>query len=116
MARGFRASGIHCGIKERKDDLALIYSEVPAVGAAVFTRNRIQAAPVKVCRRQIKAKEHQAIIVNSGNANCCTGKRGVTDALKIVSFTAGELKVSTEKVLVASTGIIGRPLPVKKNP
>ena len=113
-ARGFQASGMHCGIKKKKDDLTLIYSVVPAVGAAVFTTNKVQAVPVKISKKHIKAKEHQAIIVNSGNANCFAGKEGVENALKMVSSLAGELKISPEKVLVASTGIIGRPLPVKK--
>jgi len=113
-ARGFQASGIRCGIKKKGEDLALIYSAVPAVGAAVFTTNKVQAAPVKVSGKHIKAKQHRAIVVNSGNANCCTGKRGVTDALKIVSSAACELKVNPEKILIASTGIIGQPLPLKK--
>ncbi len=111
---GFQASGMRCGIKKKGEDLALVYSRVPAVGAAVFTTNKVQAAPVKVSGKHIKARRHRAVIVNSGNANCCAGKKGVTDALKIVSFVAGELKVSPEKVLIASTGVIGRSLPLKK--
>ncbi|NQS99495.1 MAG: bifunctional glutamate N-acetyltransferase/amino-acid acetyltransferase ArgJ [Candidatus Omnitrophica bacterium] len=112
--RGFWASGIHCGIKYKNKDLALVYSEVAAIAAGVFTRNRVQAAPVKVTIAQLKGGQAQAIIVNSGNANCCTGSKGIDDARKICSGVAQKLGINHSQVLVASTGIIGKRLPIAK--
>lgn len=111
--KGFLASGIHCGIKKKSKDLALIYSEVPANTAAVFTTSKVQAAPVLVCKSQMeKSSQIRAILINSGIANACTGDKGLQDAWDIVKDTAGLLDVYEHEVLVSSTGIIGKPLPV----
>ena len=112
-AKGFQAAGIACGIKKKRKDLALIYSEVPAVAAAVFTRNQLQAAPVLVTKEHIRSDAARAIIANSGNANCATGKKGFADARQMASECAGLLGIQPREVLVASTGVIGRPLPMK---
>lgn len=113
--KGFLASGAAAGIKiSGKKDLALLYSEVPAVAAAAFTTNRFQASPVKVSKIHLKNKTHQAIIVNSGNANCANGNIGDRDAVKMAEFTGKALLLDKKAVLIASTGIIGRNLPLKK--
>ncbi len=111
---GFKAAGVHCGIKENRPDLALIYSEVPAVAAGAFTTNKVKAAPVILSQKKIRKGEAQAIVVNSGNANACTGKRGFEDAVKMCELTAKKLAIAPEKVLVASTGVIGEYLPMDK--
>ena len=114
-AKGFLANGLWCGIKKSgKPDLSLIFSSVPAVAAGVFTKNSIVAAPLVVTRKKIKSGWAQAIITNSGNANCFTGKSGLLHAEKMSSLTANLLKVSPSSVLVSSTGIIGKPLPFDK--
>lgn len=109
LPSGFKSNGLRCGIKKSKD-LGLIYSEVPAQAVGFFTTNKIQAAPVKITREHLKNKKAQAIIVNSGNANCLTGRKGIKDALQMAQLTARELGINKEDVLVASTGIIGREL------
>lgn len=115
MCPGFKASGIAAGLKKKnKKDLGLIFSKVPANIAGVFTRNRVKAAPVILDRERIKSGICQAIIVNSGNANCCTGEQGIRDAETMASLTASELGISEDLVLVASTGVIGEPLPIEK--
>jgi len=111
---GFKAAGIHCGIKRNRPDLALIYSEVPAVSYAMFTTNKVKAAPVQVSIRKIRKMRVQAIVVNSGNANACTGQRGLRDAERMAELVAELLGINKEEVLVASTGIIGKPLPMEK--
>ena len=112
---GFKASGINCGLKRNnKKDLALIYSEVPAIAAACFTANRVQSESIRVSKTHLKNNKAQAIIINSGNANCCNGKRGVDDAALMTKLTASGLKLPKEYVLVASTGLIGRLLPIDK--
>jgi len=112
---GFKASGVYGGIKRRgKKDIALIFSEVPARVAGLFTTNRVKAAPVILDIERIKSGKGQAIVANSGNANACTGKRGYSDALKMVRIAAKELGISETLVYIASTGIIGRPLPMDK--
>jgi len=110
--KGFRAGGIHCGIKKRKKDLALIYSEIPAACAGVFTTNQFQAAPVKLSRQVISEGTIQAIIANSGNANAVTGREGKQNALKMAKTAAKALKIATNHTAVASTGHIGTPLPI----
>jgi len=106
---------MYCGIKRSgRKDLALIYSEVPAAAAGVFTSNQYKAAPILVSQKQIKSKSCQAIIANAGNANCGTGKRGIADAYRMVSETAKALKIDSRQVLVTSTGSIGKPLPMNK--
>src|SRR5437773_1325903 len=120
--QGFLASGAFCDIKRigtgkgsekgRKRDLALIVSEVPATVAGMFTTNQVCAAPVKVCIERVKRGTAQAIVVNSGNANACTGKQGLKDALAMTAFLAGALHMPAGHVLVGSTGRIGVPLPM----
>jgi len=113
--KGFLASGVKAGIKKSgRADLALLYSEVSAVAAAAFTTNRFQASPVKVSKAHLKAKDHQAIIVNSGNANCANGRIGDRDALKMTEFIGKALLLDKKEVLVASTGIIGVYMPLEK--
>jgi glutamate N-acetyltransferase/amino-acid N-acetyltransferase len=140
-AKGFLAAGVFCDIKRlgtgrgsnkgRKRDLALIFSEAPAVAAGLFTTNQICAAPVKVCLAHLKKGRARAVVVNSGNANACTGKEGLKDATDMAELTAKALNaqpprapsdttkdfrrltVGVDEVLVASTGRIGVPLPME---
>ncbi len=112
--RDFLAAGVKCGIKKSgKADLGLIVCPGGAKAAAVFTTNKITSAAVEVSKRHIKSATVYAVVVNSGNANACTGKRGVKNAVKMCSETAGYLVVDPHEVLVASTGIIGEQLPMK---
>jgi glutamate N-acetyltransferase / amino-acid N-acetyltransferase len=113
--KGFKAAGIHCGVKKSKKDLALIYSSAPATAAAVFTLNKVQAAPVLVCKEHLlNSKKHHAIVVNSGNANACTGEQGYKDAVLMAKKTANTLNIKPEEVFVSSTGVIGETLPMDK--
>jgi glutamate N-acetyltransferase/amino-acid N-acetyltransferase len=115
ICKGFSFSGIVSGLKKASQkDLGLIYSEVPASIAGVFTKNRVQAAPVLLDRERIKKGLCRAVIVNSGSANCCTGVQGMKDAISETRLAADELNVSEELVLVASTGVIGKPLALDK--
>jgi len=112
-AKGFRASGIHCGVKKAKKDLGLVVSDTPASAATVLTTNRVQAAPVVLVRDQMaRARTFRAIVVNSGNANACTGERGMADARSMVAATAAALNCAAGEVLVSSTGVIGQYLPI----
>jgi glutamate N-acetyltransferase/amino-acid N-acetyltransferase len=113
--KGFKAAGVASGLKKNgTKDLGLIFSEVPATVAGVFTKNLVQAAPVLLDRKRIKSGKCQAIIVNSGNANCCTGEKGMRDAIAMTRFAASQLKIPEDLVLVASTGVIGQGLDTKK--
>ncbi len=112
---GFMFSGISAGIKEGEErDLALFYSVEPATVAGVFTTNRVKAAPVLVDRARVRRGLCQAIIANSGNANACTGERGIHDARSMADATAEALGIPKGLVLVSSTGVIGKPLPMDK--
>jgi glutamate N-acetyltransferase/amino-acid N-acetyltransferase len=112
--RGFLTAGVKCGIKKSgKADLGLIVCPGGAKAAAVFTTNKITSAAVEVSKRHIKSATVYAVVVNSGNANACTGQTGVKNAVKMCSETAGYLVVDPHEVLVASTGIIGEQLPMK---
>lgn len=113
---GFLVSGIRCGIKKKEGakDLALIYSEVPASAAAVFTTNAVKAAPVLLDMERIRSGKGRAIIINSGNANACTGSDGLKVAKEMARGIAETLKLKEESVYVSSTGVIGEPLPVDK--
>jgi len=113
--KGFLASAVNCGIKRSScNDLALLFSEVPAVCAGAFTTNSIRSGSVVLSERQARKGIAQALIVNSGNANCCVGKKEIQDAGRITDSTAKRLDLNKNLVLIASTGIIGRPLPVDK--
>jgi glutamate N-acetyltransferase/amino-acid N-acetyltransferase len=110
---GFRAAGVAAGIKKnQRKDLGLIVCDGPASVAGVFTRNRVQAAPVLLDRERVGLGVCRAVIVNSGNANCCTGADGYRNAVHMARTAAAGLGVPEEQVLVASTGVIGEPLPV----
>lgn len=110
---GFQATGIHSGIKKNgKKDLCVIYSEKPAVSAATFTTNKVKAAPLLMNMEHIQSENTQAIVVNSGNANACTGPKGLEDAMTMGEVTAKALGLSPQEVLVGSTGIIGVPMPM----
>ena len=113
---GFKANAVACGIKKSgKLDLALFYSDIPAKASCEFTANKIQAAPVKINKKYLKDNRfYKAIIVNSGNANCFTGNLGLKDAEETTRALANGLRVNKENVLIASTGIIGRRLPLAK--
>jgi glutamate N-acetyltransferase/amino-acid N-acetyltransferase len=112
---GFMYSGVSAGIKEDGErDLALFYSTTPATAAGVFTTNRVKAAPVLLDRLRIRSGRAQAIIVNSGNANACTGERGMQDARAMGDATAQALRIPRGLVLVSSTGVIGKPMPMEK--
>lgn len=116
LPKGFKASGISCGIKKSgKLDLALFYSELPAYATCLFTNNKMPAAPVILCKSLLKKNNSfKAIIANSGNANCFNGAKGLKDAQAIVGLLANILDTERGSILVASTGIIGRRLPVEK--
>jgi glutamate N-acetyltransferase/amino-acid N-acetyltransferase len=120
--RGFQAAAVFCDIKRigtgkgsekgQKDDLALIVSDVPAAVAGMFTTNQVCAAPVKVSAKNAATKSVRAIVVNSGNANACTGERGMADAQKMTELAGGNLGIEAREVLVCSTGRIGVPMPM----
>jgi glutamate N-acetyltransferase/amino-acid N-acetyltransferase len=114
LARGYRYAGLHCGLRPdpSRRDLALIVSDTPATAAGVFTRNRVVAAPVVVCRERLPAEDARGVVVCSGNANACTGDRGLSDARRMAALAAEGVGCRPEQMLVASTGVIGRPLPM----
>lgn len=115
-ARGFTANGIPCRIKasRKTNDTALIYSEKPCAAAGVFTQNRVKAESVKLTKKNIADGRIQAVIANSGNANCCTGEQGAKTAYKMACLAGNALGVKPEDVAVCSTGVIGSQLPVEK--
>ncbi len=111
--QGIKASGIHCGLKKKNKDLALIYSVVPALSAGTYTTNKAAAAPVFISKKITESSDKvKAIIINSANANACTGLEGHLDALEVQSKCATTLKVKPSEVLVSSTGVIGEKLNV----
>ncbi len=112
---GFKAGGVAAGIKKNGGkDLGLIVSEAPASVAGLFTRNRVQAAPVLLDRQRVVGGVCRAVIANSGNANCCNGEQGMRDALETTEMISRGLQVPAGQVLVASTGVIGACLPMEK--
>ena len=115
-AKGFTANGILCHIKasRKTNDTALVVSEVPCNAAGVFTQNRVKAESVKLCKKNIANGRIQAIIANSGNANCCTGEQGAQNALRMAKSVEKATGVSADDVIVCSTGVIGAQLPVEK--
>lgn len=111
---GFQAAGFTAGIKESgKKDLSFVWSEEPAVAAVSLTQNKFRAAPVDLCAGFIKNDTHRGIIINSGNANACTGDEGMANALEMCELIAKSMDVDTESVFVASTGVIGKQLPME---
>jgi len=112
---GIDAAGVKCGIKkDGSSDLALIYSREPAAAAGVFTTNKFKAAPLIITERHLSNPAIRAIVINSGNANACTGDQGIKDALSTAEIAAGKLDLKIEDVLVASTGVIGHYLPMDR--
>ncbi len=111
--KGFVAAGVHCGIRKNgRRDVAIVRSLEPATGAGMFTINRVQAAPVVVCKEHLASAQPQAVVVNSGNANAATGAAGIAHARATAATAAQVLGIAQEEVLVLSTGVIGQPLPV----
>ena len=114
-AEGFVAGAAHSGIRKvDRLDLAIVHSTTPATGTAVFTSNRLQAAPVVVSREHLARAQPQAVVANSGVANAATGATGLEAARATAAATASKLGVEPEQVLVLSTGVIGAQLPVDK--
>ena len=115
LPKGFLANGIHCGLKKKRKDLSLFYSETKCKCAALFTTNVVKAAPLVLAEQVLNknSKNIRAIIVNSGNANCMTGKRGIKDAQKMAKLSAVTLDISEDSVVVSSTGVIGKPMDMK---
>jgi glutamate N-acetyltransferase/amino-acid N-acetyltransferase len=113
--KGFLFSTVEAAIKKPgRKDLALIYSEVEAGIAGTFTTNKVKAAPVKLDIKKIRSGRGQAIVINSGNANACTGKKGMKDAADMVSLVAKRLNIKPSLVYVCSTGVIGTPMPIER--
>ena len=113
-AQGFAASGVAAGIRRSAPDVALVRSEVPAVGGAVWTTNRVLAAPVLVSQRHLGLAQPQAVVVNAGVANAATGEQGIADAERTAGEAARLLGLHSEEVVVLSTGVIGVPLPMDR--
>ena len=112
---GFKFAGIIAGIKQSgRPDLGLIVADADVPTAAVFTQNRVRAAPVELSEANLKSGVARAIIVNSGNANACTGDKGVFDAAAMAEYAARAIGCDKKRVLVASTGVIGQPLPIER--
>jgi glutamate N-acetyltransferase/amino-acid N-acetyltransferase len=111
-AQGFVASGVHAGIRRSGPDLAIVRSTVPAVGAAVWTTNRVLAAPVIVSKRHLELAEPQAVVINAGVANAATGDAGIADAERTAAVVGQTLALTPEQVVVLSTGVIGVSLPM----
>jgi len=114
LVRGILTAGVSCGIKKNKKDLAIIYSEVECTAAGVFTINPFRAAPVIVSEAHLQDSRAQAIIANSGSANACTGAQGLEDARNMAAIGAEALHIASNRIIVASTGMIGRRLPMDK--
>lgn len=113
--RGFQAAGLHSGVKRKRKDLGLIYCERPAQAAAVYTLNQIVAAPITLTKETLtEAEKVQAVIVNSGNANACTGIAGDEDAKTMQRLTAKAFNINESHVAVASTGVIGEAMPMEQ--
>jgi glutamate N-acetyltransferase/amino-acid N-acetyltransferase len=114
LARGYRFAGVPSGLRSEPNrrDLALIVSDVPASAAGVFTQNRVCAAPVHVCRERLPSADSRGVVVCSGNANACTGQRGLEDARRMTAVAAEVVGCRAEQMLVCSTGVIGRHLPM----
>src|SRR4030081_1208909 len=116
LPAGFRAAGVHCGIKKDAAllDLSLFVSDQPAVAAGVFTTNLVHGAPVKVSRSRLPRATARGVIMNSGNSNACTGEQGIADARWMTAEVAAQLGCHEDDILVCSTGVIGRFLPRDK--
>jgi glutamate N-acetyltransferase/amino-acid N-acetyltransferase len=116
LPKGFRAAGVYTGVKRNPDklDLSLVVSDAPCVAAGVFTQNLVFAAPVKLCRERTPNDAIRAVVINSGNANACTGEQGDRDARSMAAAAASAVDCSEKQVLVMSTGVIGELMPMDK--
>jgi glutamate N-acetyltransferase/amino-acid N-acetyltransferase len=117
LARGYRYAGVPCGLRPAEPDrldLALVVSDAPASAAGVFTQNRVCAAPVRVSRERVPSAEARGVVICSGNANACTGARGLDDARRMAALAAAAAGCRPEQMLVCSTGVIGRHLPMPR--
>ena len=112
-AQGFVASGVQARIRKEKRDLAIVRSVPTATGAAMWTQNRVLAAPVVVSKRHLELAEPQAVVINSGIANAATGAQGEADAIATAEHAAALLGLAPEQVLLLSTGVIGAPMPME---
>lgn len=113
--KGYQAGGLHCGIKRKRNDLGWVFSQVPANAAAVYTTNLFQAPPLKITKESILSSQTiQGVVVNSGNANACTGEEGLTNAYLMRKWFAEQLHLPEELIAVSSTGVIGEQLPIEK--
>src|SRR4051794_5624011 len=110
LATGYRFAAVNCGIRPDPNrlDLALVVSDRPSAAAGVFTQNRVCAAPVQVSRSRVPTAQSRGIVVCSGNANACTGERGLADARRMTEVAAEAIGCPPEQMLVCSTGVIGR--------
>lgn len=116
LPSGYRFSGIHSGLRANEPgrlDLALVVSDRPARAAGVFTQNRVMAAPVHLCRERLPSEDARGVVICSGNANACTGEQGMADARRMTELAAGCIQARPEQMLVCSTGVIGRLLPME---
>ena len=116
VPRGFRLAGVHCGVKKnpQKQDLALIVSDKPAVAVGVYTQNLVYAACVGLNRSRTPSERIRTVVINSGNANACTGERGDRDAQRMGELAAAACGAKADQALVLSTGVIGEFLPMEK--
>jgi glutamate N-acetyltransferase/amino-acid N-acetyltransferase len=117
LARGYRFAGVPCGLRPAEPDrldLALVISDLPAAAAGVFTQNRVVAAPVRLDRERLPSPDARGVVICSGNANACTGQRGLDDARRMAAVTAAAIGCRAEQMLVCSTGVIGRHLPMPR--
>src|SRR5438552_5176351 len=113
--RGFRAAGVYAGIKSKNaPDVALLVCDRLATAAAVFTTNKVFAAPIKVGREHVRSGKLRGVVVNAGNANACTGKQGERDARRMCDLAASVAGCEPDQILPSSTGVIGHPLPMEK--
>jgi glutamate N-acetyltransferase/amino-acid N-acetyltransferase len=116
LAEGYRFAGVHAGLRPdpARLDLALVLSDLPASAAGVFTRNRVRAAPVRICQERLPRADARGVVICSGNANACTGPKGLDDARQMTRVAAQVVGCLEEQMLVCSTGVIGRHLPMDK--
>ena len=116
LAEGYRFAGVHAGLRPDPNrlDVALVVSDRPATAAGVFTQNRVRAAPVRVCQERLPRSDARGVVICSGNANACTGPKGLEDARRMAAVAAELAGCSAEQMLVCSTGVIGRHLPMEK--
>src|SRR5436305_4017608 len=113
LARSYRFAGVSSGLRSEPGrlDLALVVSDTPAAAAGAFTQNRVRAAPVRVCQERLPTADVRGVVVNSGNANACTGSQGLADARRMTALAAEAVGCAERQFLVCSTGVIGRMLP-----